>query len=109
MELQTTLRLDPGSAAAFDDLGVLFAQRGDLAAAGQQFLAAHRIEPARPSTLFNLGGLAMGRGQFEEAAAWYRKALQVKPDFEDARRNLALAESHGGRKLVGSKAGLQAR
>ena len=58
-------------------------------AAERQFIEALRIDPARPSTLFNLGGVAMGRGRFDEAAAWYRKALAVKPDFPDARRNLA--------------------
>ena len=92
-ELQTTQRLDPGSAAACDDLGVLLARRGDLAGAARQFDEAHRIDPARPSTLFNLGGLAMNLRRFDEAAGWYRKALAVKPDFEDARRNLAEAEA----------------
>ena len=95
-ELLTTLRLDPGAAGARDDLGVLLARRGDLAGAERQFLEAYRIDPARPSTLFNLGGVAMSRRRFDDAAAWYRKALAAKPDYEDARRNLDLAVAELG-------------
>jgi tetratricopeptide (TPR) repeat protein len=92
-ELATTLRLDPDAAGAHDDLGVLLARRGDLAGAQSHFKEAYRIDPARPSTLLNLGGVALAQGRADEAAGWYRKALAVKPDFQEARRNLAQAEA----------------
>jgi Flp pilus assembly protein TadD len=77
---------------------VLLARRGDLGGAEVHFREAYRIDPGRPSTLTNLGGVAAGQGRPEEAVSWYRKAIAVKPDSAFARLNLVQALERLGRR-----------
>jgi tetratricopeptide (TPR) repeat protein len=44
--------------------------------------------PHNPRAHYNLGVTLAGRGQVEEAIAQYQKALEIKPDYAAARRNL---------------------
>ena len=36
----------------------------------------------------NYGAISLGLGKLEEAEKWFRKAIEIKPDFEDAHYNL---------------------
>ncbi len=44
--------------------------------------------PHDPRAHYNLGATLAGRGQVEEAIAQYQKAVEIKPDYAAARRNL---------------------
>ena len=44
--------------------------------------------PHNPHAHYNLGVTLAGRGQIEEAIAQYQKAVEIKPDYAAARRNL---------------------
>jgi Flp pilus assembly protein TadD len=77
---------------------VILARRGDLAGAERQFREAFRIDPARASTLANLGGVALEQGRAAEAADWYRKALAIDPGSSAIRANLAEALQRAGRR-----------
>ena len=51
---------------------------------------------------FNLGMLSMDNKDAVSAEKWFRKAIEVKPDFRSALFNLALLLSETGRSLEGA-------
>ena len=76
----------------------------DTAGAENAFRAAIRVQPDFAPAHANLGGLLAGRNDLPQArrhfeaavaagaAQFYRLALQLKPDMEEAKISLAMAE-----------------
>ena len=54
---------------------------------------------ANERVYFNLGMLSMDDKDLAQAETWFRKAIEVKPDFRSALFNLALLLSDSGRPL----------
>jgi len=78
---ETALRYDPGSTASLNNIAAARANRnGD----------ARHAEITHGNALFD-------EGRFDEAAAAYRRALDVDPSSETAQRNLVLAEERAAR------------
>jgi tetratricopeptide (TPR) repeat protein len=79
--------------------GVLLEKAGKSAAAA----AAYRRAAAKDAKLweahFNLGNLALAQRRFDEAAAAYRQALELRPDEPDILNNLAWAYFSAGQEL----------
>jgi len=67
--------------------GVKMAQRGLWSEALFRFKQADRIEPGNPRILNNLAVAYEATGQFEEAQALYRRALELHPGDRELRRN----------------------
>ncbi len=86
---RTAFRLVTNRAACNFELG-----RVDEALAG--FEAAHRLQPEDPKALANLGLVRLIRGQFAEAEALARKALESNPERSDALTVLAQAMERRG-------------
>ncbi len=63
--------------------------RGRLAKAQDELLAALRYDADRPESQTELGGWHVARGQAEQAAAAYRQALALDPTYVAASVNLA--------------------
>jgi Flp pilus assembly protein TadD len=59
---------------------------------------ADTVEPGNPVVSANLGLLEEQRGRVEAAVAALRKALEIEPDFHQARFNLALVYARAGRR-----------
>ncbi len=77
-------RLQPNSADAFGWLGNALAEQNKLADAVPFYLTALKLNPADAVNEFNLG-LAFSRlGKRDEAAAHYRNALRIKPNYPEA-------------------------
>jgi Ca-activated chloride channel family protein len=78
--------------------GVAWFRAGQFAKAEQAFA---RVET--PDAEFNRGNCLIMRGKYEEAVKRFERALELKPEFEDARinREIALARA----KLVDKKGG----
>jgi tetratricopeptide (TPR) repeat protein len=92
------LALDPGLAAAHNNLGQIAHAKGDTVPARASFEAALAIDPDQPEARFNLANLILESGDLELAVAEFRRVLQIQPDFADAHYNLAVAlERLGGR------------
>lgn len=64
-------------------------RRGALA--DQHARQSLRIEPKSISANLSVGNIALFRKQYPEAVAAYEKCLEIKPDYDKARSNLALA------------------
>jgi hypothetical protein len=57
--------------------------------ARKKFLEATELDPTRPEAFNGIGVTYYGRNDFEEALGWYKKALEVDPNFGDAYYNMA--------------------
>ncbi len=81
------LRLDPASAEAHGNLGMLLLERGEAAEALTHFLEAVRLRPGFAPALVNLGNALQVLGRLEAAEACFREAIAKSP---------GLAASHAG-------------
>jgi tetratricopeptide (TPR) repeat protein len=71
-------------------------QQGDFAGAEAAWLAIAKVQPADAEAYAHLGLLNARRENYQEAIAFYRKALALKPSMPGLRLNLGLAEFKGG-------------
>jgi Flp pilus assembly protein TadD len=55
------------------------------------FLAAERVSPRSSKVHYNLGNAYRRRGDLQQAVSHYRRCLELFPDYDPARRNLAVA------------------
>jgi len=86
---QQALKILPGHAPAYLNLGIALEGAGDARAAREAYLATLEVDPGNPFAHFNLGKLLHAAGNHAEAVRQLRAALERKPDFTDARVVLA--------------------
>lgn len=85
------LEMEPGYAAAHINVGTLYYNRQDFAAAEKHYRAAVNADPRYALAYFDLGNVLDETGHFIEAAHAYKSAIQLAPTYADAHYNLALA------------------
>ncbi|MCD6342960.1 MAG: tetratricopeptide repeat protein [Spirochaetaceae bacterium] len=66
------------------DIAALFIQFGQEEEALKEYLLLTKLEPYEPSHYYNVGRLLETRNKGEQAAGYYRKALEVNPRFSDS-------------------------
>jgi len=86
--LQAAISLDPGSAEAHSNLGVLNYRRGTLDAAVRCFDRALSLTPDSAAALNNLGAALTRLGRLDEAEGLLRRAVRLAPENADAASNL---------------------
>lgn len=84
-------RIQPEFAAALNDLGSSFMQKGQTAKAVSSFDKASRVQPDNPTILGNLGAALILSGNTKAALPPLRKAVELDPDSIGAACNLAWA------------------
>jgi tetratricopeptide (TPR) repeat protein len=52
---------------------------------------AVKLDPTNPTLFFNLGVVNAGEGKIDAAVKYYKKAIELNPDYGDAYMNLAVA------------------
>jgi len=96
---EEALRLNPRSVDANHNYGSFLLKHGERKAAMGHIARAlsilhntegHAIKPFYARVYFDMGVGLAERGQTEAAIVFFRKALEIKPDYEDARHNLRL-------------------
>lgn len=90
-QYREVIRRHPGYTDAHNNLGAQLAVRGDLEEALGHFAAAIRSDPADPAGYFNRGVALILIGRPGEAVLDLEKTLELSPDYEPARRALAVA------------------
>jgi tetratricopeptide (TPR) repeat protein len=80
---------DPDCAEAWDTLGTILADRGALRESRDCYQRAVRIDPVFVQSLNNLAVVSHNLGEFEGAAALYRRALKLRPDDVEIQLNYA--------------------
>ena len=83
------IRLDPGFADAYVNMGTIYYNQGKLADAERCCRLALAHNPNHAQAYFNLGNVVDELDRRAEAMQCYEKALELDPDYPDANYNLA--------------------
>jgi len=89
--LREAVRITP-SFAALNNLGVNLERQLKHEEAIYYYRKALLIEPKNPGIHFNLGVAFGNKGELKEAAEHFRQAINLKPDYGEARQALKLAQ-----------------
>ena len=81
--------IDPGYAAAWNNLGLLQHRMGRYERAQACYSKAIEADDSCCQAAFNLGSLHEDLSDLSTAIGWYRRALEMEPDYADAHFNLA--------------------
>jgi predicted O-linked N-acetylglucosamine transferase (SPINDLY family) len=85
---QQSLRLEPNSASAYNNLGNVFMRQGKLSEAVESYQQALRCKPDSVDAHYNLGVVLAKQEKLDEAQAQYHEVLRLKPDHAGAYLNL---------------------
>ncbi|MBW2182044.1 MAG: glycosyltransferase family 39 protein [Deltaproteobacteria bacterium] len=88
-----TVKTTQNNSVAQNNLGSLYAMRGNIARAAKHFLETLRIDPKNKSAGNNLGRAYFITGRIDNAILQYKKVLDIYPDDVNAIKNLALLYS----------------
>jgi tetratricopeptide (TPR) repeat protein len=79
----------PSKAEAHANLGLQFAQQGDLGRAESELRQAAQLAPSDPQILTSFGTVLAMEKKLEESSSVFKKALKVSPQDTTVRRYLA--------------------
>jgi tetratricopeptide (TPR) repeat protein len=88
---RTTINRNPDCAMAYNNLGVLLQQRGQLDEALADFQKAVTLQPDSAEAWTSLGRALFQKGQRDKAVVGLRKALEIRPDYVVGHNNLGCA------------------
>jgi Tfp pilus assembly protein PilF len=99
------LKTDPNNDKAKIGLGMTNLEKGDLAAADETLTAAAQAPQPSREVFYNLGEVKFAKGQADEAAKWYQKAIDTdatwgKPLFKLALVSINKGDKDGAKKLL---------
>lgn len=83
-----TLQLSPDAYLIYNNLGSVYWQQGNVAAAEQEWHTAEELSPFDELVLNNLGMVAYRQKHYEEAVGYFLRAIQAKANFWDAHLHL---------------------
>lgn len=85
---RSILDFNPHAAAVWDAHGQLAAQANDLKVAAASFTRAVESEPGNATYHFNLGQVYLMGSRYSDAKGCFRKALDIRPGYQEARKAL---------------------
>jgi tetratricopeptide (TPR) repeat protein len=92
------LKSDPNNDRARIGIGMTNLEKGDIAAAEAALMqAAEGLNPTR-EVFYNLGEVKFAKGDADEAAKWYEKAVALDPNWGKPLLKLALVQLNKGDK-----------
>jgi hypothetical protein len=89
---------EPRTPASLMTAGKALLDAGRFERARAAFLAAVAQQPARVEAYNGVGVTYYARGDLDEALAWYKRSLDVDPNFGDAFYNMACVYAVDGKK-----------
>jgi tetratricopeptide (TPR) repeat protein len=95
--LERALEINPRSALAHYNQGVLLEQQGNQQAAAGWYQRAIELDPSYHYAHVNLGVLHLNQGRYEEAVSNFEAALRIAPSDLAAGFNRGLALQRAGR------------
>jgi len=104
--------VDPTDTEAWMSLGDLYAATGDMTRSGEAYQKVTELDPGNAHQIFyNLGALIMnepghGEADTRKAIQAFRKAVEIKPDYAQAYKQLAFALLNVGDR-AGAKTALE--
>jgi len=88
--LRESLRVDPGYADAYNNLGVIYGKMGRYPEAIEALNQVIRIKPAFAEAYFNLGVALSKTGRLSESVDAFRQLLLIRPNDADALQRLSM-------------------
>jgi predicted TPR repeat methyltransferase len=85
---ETAINIDPNNAEAYNGIGTVLNEKGELDAAIDSYKQALKIKPDYADACFNMGNALKARGDLDAAIDSYKQALKIKPDFSAAYNNI---------------------
>lgn len=86
---ESTVRVYPASARAYNNLGDVYGKAGDIQAAEQAFLNAIKFRPTFHEAIHNLGLLYMENGYYDYAIEMFERSLEINPQLYQAYEKLS--------------------
>jgi len=83
------LELDKQNEYIHNAMASIYRKNGEFTSAKIHLKASLEIEDANPVTYYNYGNLLVDMQHNEEAVAMYEKAIEINPDFAEAKEELA--------------------
>ena len=85
-----TLKVSPEAYYMHNNLGTVYWQMGDIAAAKKEWTTALKLAPGSEYVLHNLGLVAHAEKDYPRARAFFRAALIMQPNYSDAHLDLGV-------------------
>jgi len=82
------LELDLNNTYIYQAMASLYRKMGEYESAKNHLEQSLKIGATNPITYYNYGNLLVDMKHFDEAKAMYEKAIQLNPDFEEAKEEL---------------------
>ena len=86
------LKLNPNLVNIYNSLGIIYRRRHNFAEAIKLYNIAMRVDPEDEHIYFNLGHTLLEDNQKEAAKRAFEKALELNPDFQEARQMMQVIE-----------------
>ncbi len=87
----TALQGNPNDVNAYLQLGIVFAESGEIEEARKSLEKAYELEPENASVVNNLGNLYFMDGMYDDARQAYEDTLQIEQDDSNVWLNLSRA------------------
>ncbi|HLW34537.1 MAG TPA: tetratricopeptide repeat protein [Chthoniobacterales bacterium] len=91
---RTTIAKDPGSWIAYNNLGVVELEKGEIDDAIEKYRRSLQLHPDYPEALYNLGSAVLQKGDVDQAITLCEAALKLQPTDADAHVVLGNALMH---------------
>ncbi|MEO8021003.1 tetratricopeptide repeat protein [Polaromonas sp.] len=91
------MAISPDDAICYSNLGYVLGEQGRSTESQEMLLKAVKLNPADFDAYYLLGNLARARGELLQAVVSYRRALDIRPDFDICRRGLCVLLAQTGR------------
>lgn len=95
---RANLEVDPGTAIAWSNLGLILEERGEIGQAVAHYRRAIALDAACACAHNNLGLIHARQGQLDLALASFQRAVQARPTVPLGNYNLAIALAQSGQK-----------
>jgi predicted O-linked N-acetylglucosamine transferase (SPINDLY family) len=96
-QIERAIRIDPGQAVFFSNLGEAYRHLGRNPEAIACYRRALELQPQSADAFNNMGLALLASGQTDEAVASCRRAVELKPVYPEAHNNLGNALKASGR------------
>lgn len=90
------IEADPCNSIFYSNLGYVLGELGRYTESEQMLVKAIALNPDDFDAHYLLGNLARTRGEWPEAIASYRKALEINPEFDVCRRDMCVSLAQVG-------------
>lgn len=88
------LDINPANPDARVDMGICYFDSGDPETAIKEMKQALIYVPKHQMAMFNIGVVMMSTGKVKESQQWFKKAIEVNPSTETAKRAQKVLSEH---------------